>query len=527
MIAYLLLLLWLQPRRALTIQLTEQMDYLHFTAEIDIGEPPNTHTVKAIIDTGSGSLMVWNHPKETTSSFTCGCAKSGAGLCNVTAPQSTCSEFDFCNWRDPNGPCYNKQNIITFACDKEKILWNLQKSGTEKMKFNQDPRGIYYNADIIYVDFNEYVKSDYPIHKSDEIREFTDGVLGLSYNYSSIGQATSFWDMYGKGVPSSFALDLNRGCGVNDKLRCEMHIDWVDTEHYKVEYGNPDIVRKYMWGENVIFHEFQLYDLAMCNTKLFPEEIPMTNVIIDTGSSCLTLPNSVFRLLTQLLAEQITCLSTSVGRPKTCFVKPDLLKSLPPLRFRMRPDSSTWHVISLANLLFADVEDIARGTVKDLEICLQEDTNDEMVFGTMALLNFYTVFDIKEQKVGLASKEEASYTSQYSGKKVTCTSSLITPCQTDSKFCSHDSKSSGSSDLAMLFATVMIVLAVGAVLVLICYLYRNHLWLHTRRTMGYRGMGDVSLISNGEGEESVDVDAEISTDPGSQYAYAPPKTSQR
>jgi len=527
MIEYLLLLLWLQPLYALTLQLTEQMDYLHFTVEIEIGKPPNTKTIKAIVDTGSGSLMVWNYPQEESDTFTCGCTRSDrTSLCTKTAPSDTCKEFDFCTWRYPEGPCTNQQSIITFACDKEKILFNLQKSGTEVMKFQQDSRGVYYDADIIYADFNEYVKSDYPIHKSDEIREFTDGVLGLSYNYTSIGQATSFWDMYGKGVPSTFALDLSRGCGVDDHARCEMHIDWVDEEHYNVEYGKTDILRAYLWGEDVIFHEFQLYDLSMCNTKLFAEGTTSVNVIVDTGSSCLTLPNTVFKLLTQLLAEQITCLSTSVGRPKTCFVKPELLDSLPPLRFRLRPDSSRWHVISLSNLLFADVDDIARGTVSDLELCLQEDYSEEMVFGTMALLNFYTVFDLEQQRVGFASKEEATYTNQYSGKKVTCTSSLITPCKTESKFCTESTQKSGGTDLAMLFATIMIVLAVAAVLVLMCYLYRNHLWLHTRRTMGYRGMGDVSLINAGEGEDAEVMDAELSTDPGSQYTYDPPKSKR-
>jgi len=525
MIEYMLFVLWLQPLIALTLQLTEQMDYLHFTVEIEIGQPPNTETVKAIVDTGSGSLMVWNYPEETSSTFTCGCTiPDETSLCNDTAPEDTCPEFDFCNWKSPNGPCTNQQNVITFACDKEKILWNLKRSGTERMKFQQDPRGVYYDADVIYADFNDYVRSDYPIHKSDEIREFTDGVLGLSYNYTSIGQATSFWDMYGKGVPSTFALDLNRGCGVEDNLRCEMHIDWVDDENYNIEYSDTDILRKYLWGEDVIFHEFLLYDLAMCNTKLLSDDTTSVNVIVDTGSSCLTLPNAVFKLLTQLLAEQITCLSTSIGRPKTCFVKPELLSSLPPLRFRLRPDSSTWHVISLSNLLFADVDDIARGTVRDLELCLQEDESDEMVFGTMALLNFYTVFDLDNQRVGFASKEEPTYTNQYSGKKVNCRSSLVEPCQTDSKFCTQRSKSSGSTDYAMLFATIMIVLAVVAVVVLICYLYRNHMWLHTRRTMGYRGMGEVSLINAGEGVDAEDVDVEISTDPGSQYTYDPPKS---
>jgi len=527
MIECTLLLLWLKPLIALTLQLTEQMDYLHFTVEIEIGQPPHTQTVKAIVDTGSGSLMVWNYPKDTSSTFTCGCTRPGnASLCNETGPKNTCEEFDFCTWKHPDGPCANQQNLITFACDKERILWNLLKSGTERMKFQQDPRGVYYDADIIYADFSDYVKSDYPIHKPDEIREFTDGVLGLTYNYTSIGQATSFWDMYGKGVPSTVALELNRGCGVEDHLRCEMHIDWIDDENYKIEWSDTDIIRKYLWGEDVVFHEFVLYDLAMCNTKLLSDDVTSVNVVIDTGSSCLTLPNTVFKLLTQLLSEKITCLSVSVGRPKTCFVKPYLLSSLPPLRFRLRPDSSTWHVISLSNLLFADVDAIAEGTVSDLELCLQEDNDDEMVFGTMALLNFYTVFDLDNQRVGLASKEKLTYTNQNSGKEVSCHSSLVTPCQTDRRFCTESPKSSsGSTDIAMVFATIMIVLAVGAVLALIFYIYRNQLWLHTRRTMGYRGMGEVSLITAGEGDAGV-MDTEISTDPGSQYTYDPPKSKR-
>merc|ERR1719419_1009711 len=99
MLEYLLLLVTCY---SMTLELTEQMDYLHFTVEIDIGQPPNTKTVKTIVDTGSGSLMVWNYEAQESNTFVCGCTKnSQPDLCTKTAPKDTCVEFDFCVWKNP------------------------------------------------------------------------------------------------------------------------------------------------------------------------------------------------------------------------------------------------------------------------------------------------------------------------------------------------------------------------------------------------------------------------------------------
>merc|ERR1719320_377501 len=128
-------------------------------------------------------------------------------------------------------------------------------------------------ADVVLVTFKDYQQSDIPIHNFTDLRMYTDGILGLSYNYSSLGQKTTFWDMHGS-IPDSFALDFNRDCGVDNP--CEMHIDYINP-NYNVLWGDEDAFeRSYMFGQDVVFHEFEMYDLLLCNTRLLDDE-PTSN----------------------------------------------------------------------------------------------------------------------------------------------------------------------------------------------------------------------------------------------------------
>jgi len=503
---------------AMVLELEEVMDYLHFTVELVVGEQ-NPQTVRTILDTASGSLMTWHYrPWLNDTTFTCGCPGAG-NTCDSSAPEDTCSKYDYCSWTDSK--CHNYRDTVVFACDTERLEWSVKYSGKDNMRFGSDVRGVFREADLVSVGFKDYVKSDFPIHKKNQIMQYSDGVLGLSYSYQSVGQDTSFWQMYG-GSPDTFALDLNRNCGENLDLKCEMHIDTIDTVRYSnIEYSQ-DENKAFKYGEETVFHEFRLYDLLMCNTKLFDDDTPFLDTLVDTGSSCLGLPVQVFQPLTQLLSEHMQCHSMKPGRPKTCFISSNKLQFLPPLRFRLSPNSNRWHNLRLESLLFADITDVENGSVKNLELCLQETDFAGIQFGTMAILNFYTVFDLKNKRVGLHTKSGNKYmkTSGNVETEISCNYGSAgqprpkTLCETDSRFCtgddtggsgknSDDEPSGGGSNAAMFLLKFLAALSVLAVAGLAVYLYRSRMWLSTRRSLGYQGMLDGMLDQEERAEDGM------------------------
>lgn len=473
------------PENGLIIPLAQVMDYLHFVATIELGEGDDKVVVNPIVDTASGALMLWNYEGITSSIMDCGCFSSYTSRCTHTAlTEVKCAEFDFCSWFHIS--CISSQSVVTFNCDNELIKFNMDVSGGAVMKFSADSSGEPAEGDVVLVRFEDYEQSDIPIHNFTDLMKYTDGILGLSYNYSSLGQKTTFWDMYGS-VPESFALDFNRDCGVDNP--CEMHIDY-QNEKYDVQFGDTDYERK-SYGQDVPFHEFEMHDLLLCNTRLFDTMTDQKeNVLVDTGSSCLVLHTEVFGVLTTLLGPILTCMSVEEDRPKTCFVKKDDLEKLPPLRFRMHPDSDVWLNFRLENLLFGDMSGSSYEALDGdyYELCLQEDSTDT-VFGTMALTNFYSVFDLVNHRVGLANHNESNdYLDIVSGEKTSCTygevgqPETLSPCDIDSSLCSSSPKSSSS-------VNVLVVLGILVAILVLCLIL--FFFVMRRRKMNVELIGEV------------------------------------
>jgi len=455
----------LQPEGGLIIPLAQVMDYLHFVVSIVVGEGDDAVVVNSIVDTASGALMLWNHDGVTSSTIECGCYNSHQWMCTHGAQdEETCEEFDLCEWSVLS--C-DAPSSVTFMCDNEIITWDVEVSGAAVMRFLADSDGEPIESDVILASFWDSQQSDIPIHNFTQMMKYTDGILGLSYSYSRLGRKTTFWDIYGR-VPDSFSLDFNRDCGVDN--HCEMHIDYV-SDKYDIQFGETDFEREYKVGLQVIFHEFEMYDLLLCNTRLFDVmSTQVENVLVDTGSSCLVLQTEIFGAFTTLLGPILTCLSVTEGRPQTCFVKQENLANLPPLRFRMHPDSDAWLIIRLENLLFGKVGRIFDGAPHGSwnELCIQEHST-ATVFGTMVLTNFYAVFDLVNQSVGLANHDESNEWLDFNtGEIITCTygevgePKTLSLCEVDILFCGNSSSSSVDVLVVLVIVvTVFIVALMG------------------------------------------------------------------
>merc|ERR1719397_1741535 len=102
----------------------------------------------------------------------------------------------------------------------------------------------FFESNMILVSMEGAEQSDIPIHNFTDMKMYTDGIIGLSYNYSN--ERSTFWDLCG-GIPFEFALDFNRDCGVENL--CEMHINYINTDRYDVQYGDPEFDHKWADGE--------------------------------------------------------------------------------------------------------------------------------------------------------------------------------------------------------------------------------------------------------------------------------------
>jgi len=460
------------PEGGLIIPLAQVMDYLHFVVSIEVGEGDDAIVVNSIVDTASGALMLWNHDGVTSSTIECGCYNSHQWMCTHGAQdKETCEEFDYCEW---SALTCNAQNSVAITVDNEIISWDLDVSGEAVMRFLAASDVEPMESDFLLVSFQDYQQSDIPIHNFTQMLKYTDGIIGLSYSYRQLGQKTTFWDMYGR-VPESFSLDFNRDCGVDNP--CEMHIDYI-SDKYDVQFGDTDYERKYRYGLDVIFHEFEMYDLLLCNTRLFDViSTPDENVLVDTGSSCLVLRTELFAALTTLLGPILKCISVAKGRPQTCFVKQENLANLPPLRFRMHPDSNAWLIIRLENLLFGNMGGAFGWKLAEgyYELCIQEHSAHTS-FGTMALTNFYAVFDLVNESVGLANHDESNeYLDFDTGEMVTCSygelgePGTLSLCEVDISFCSSNSSSSSSSNMdVFLILVILVVVLVVALMAFFC-----------------------------------------------------------
>jgi len=507
--------------RGLIIPLTQVLDYLHFVVSIEVGEGNDAVVVNSIVDTASGASMLWNYEGVTSSMMTCGCYTKSPSICTYRArDEETCEEYSFCDWISMS--CYyGSEYPIMFLCDNEVITWDMEVSGKAVMRFLEDSDGDPIASNVVLASFQDSEQSIFPIHNFSQIMKYTDGVLGLSYDYIDVGQKTTFWDIYGS-KPDYFALDFKRNCGVDNP--CEMHIDYISDE-YDLQFGDTDFEREWIMDSKVIFHEFKMYDLFLCNTRLVDVlSVPDANVLIDTGSSCLILQTELFQALTTLLEPMVHCEALIEGRPKTCFIKKENLANLPPLRFRMHSDSDTWLVIRLENLRFG--ESAVLLTVSDdyYELCIQEHSSDT-VFGTMAMTNFYAVFDLINQRVGLSNHNESNqYLDSDTGEMITC------------NYGEHQSNSFSSSHTDVFLVLLILVAALVLALVLFfCVMRRRKLRVEVIEAEGFWPLGSqgvtgrlgdmASVQVNDDGIGEVDfrnlVEQKLESEPTDEPTYLP------
>ena len=222
------------------------------------------------------------------------------------------------------------------------------------------------------------------------------GVLGLSPQ----PRASYPWEVYVAGFGSRFSLDLQPpgrrsrlGLGAPNRSWAVGAPQWSSQQH------------------SPAFHRLELVDLAVCGAALIGDRSSYWPALVDTGASCLGLPERLFDALFAWVAVA-NCTGPSSPTHR-CILPPGVpAASLPTLSFRLRQNAPQLQ-LPLEDLVLPARADGAR------ELCilrLPKPTDaarpwpqpwpQPIILGTQALLPFVTHFEMGEgrRRVGLAAK---------------------------------------------------------------------------------------------------------------------------
>lgn len=243
------------------------------------------------------------------------------------------------------------------------------------------------------------------------------GVIGLSYT-TNVTEITAFQSLLANvSGPSNqtFGLDFRNSGSTIDSVKAEqssMQLGGVKTAFAKTIRWSQQA------QSQLTKHLFFLEKLQFCGIQLLGNYSTNWEVLVDTGSSCLTLPGEIYDSLTVWFHNATTVSSYN---------------SLPALSFNVIGANETLF-IPLANLILpataiSYAEKGAPYVGSNNRLCLIRGGNirttngkynnppQQIVFGSLVLQSIYFAADFATGSVGLANKLSHSEVSFYSNPK--------------------------------------------------------------------------------------------------------------
>lgn len=144
---------------------------------------------------------------------------------------------------------------------------------------------------------------------------------------------------------------------------------------------------------------------------------PVFSAIVDTASTCLSLPREVFDILKGWLPMDCEAVRGALptSTPEHCFLPPSVTPVLPTIDLKISADGD-WLHLPVAALLRDENSGTATKAgsrrvcvTRDYSYATQEvEGKPNIIFGNMALKAFYASFAMNPQRVGLANKVTAT-----------------------------------------------------------------------------------------------------------------------
>mmetsp|Transcript_40927 Transcript_40927/g.99197 ORF Transcript_40927/g.99197 Transcript_40927/m.99197 type:complete len:504 (+) Transcript_40927:48-1559(+) len=255
-----------------------------------------------------------------------------------------------------------------------------------------------------------------------------DGVLGASHSSLSTNPIELLLQPHGL----MFALDLSPRGANGGTLLLGGTYALPTTAEEAASTPLPGVE----WSEvqdRPRYQQLELFEPAVCGASLLGKTSSHWSAIVDTGSSCLSLPDDVFDAMWGWVPAN--CTSDSPPSPGTttirrCYLLPSMdATKLPVLSFRLEQHGRTLQ-LPLEELLLPPDQNGAREfcvrsthrTAADASCPEACPSSSPILIGTMALQRFFAVFDMQStrSRVGLAPKYPSLSSEELAVRKESC-----------------------------------------------------------------------------------------------------------
>eukprot|EP00405_Crypthecodinium_cohnii_P037811 CAMPEP_0206539544 /NCGR_PEP_ID=MMETSP0325_2-20121206/8488_1 /ASSEMBLY_ACC=CAM_ASM_000347 /TAXON_ID=2866 /ORGANISM="Crypthecodinium cohnii, Strain Seligo" /LENGTH=681 /DNA_ID=CAMNT_0054037127 /DNA_START=459 /DNA_END=2500 /DNA_ORIENTATION=- len=289
---------------------------------------------------------------------------------------------------------------------------------TLRLLGDREPKDIDWDSMAVRLLVDPMTIQNKPEQVPLKLFEGTSGILGASGTSLSCRSETLWTAFLDKENITSFSLDLAPPLeaiiqGPGDKSRIVVN----ELERQSLP---PKVEEAIVWSQpkqtgdivNDGMHEFLLYKLEVCGTDLLYNVSSNWLVVIDTSGPCLTLPPFLFDRV--IAHAPIDCPFKPGEKAAGRLCRPRRSapgSKLPSLFFRLEdlgmPEPAKLF-IPLERLIFTETDG------SEL-LCLSRDDSDEesapanmmyshIAFGSLVISSLYTVVDLENHTIGLASK---------------------------------------------------------------------------------------------------------------------------
>lgn len=368
-------------RRFVSLSLSSDGNHHHLPVRY------NNQSLELIVDTGSSDLMVFDSRFCAGSFLHSGCYVFNASESNIT---SLPPRFQFKLHLD------NEVIVDPFP---RKIGGNLQLDasvlGTTGKQVMERATESYLSSNMVF----DTVRAPYTA-----LHAFpgADGLVGFAYSDLSSFGGSAGMRLLNPSIPPYpvFAMDLN-----GPEKESRLWIGGIDEEYRdRLVWGGPD---------SIAYHTFMIRELKVCGVDLIDNFTDYSfHGLVDTGASCLGLPQELFDSLISWLpvvCHTRTFLTGGLRQDVQCVLKPDVPTVLPTLTFIMSPATGRDNDHTPLHL---PLEDLLIGR----QLCLRR--TDAVVpgvgvvsfgistisFGNRALRSLFTVFHGPTAQMAMANK---------------------------------------------------------------------------------------------------------------------------
>jgi len=263
----------------------------------------------------------------------------------------------------------------------------------------------------------------------------TQGTLGMFYHICAPGQGEAkcetpypaLLSTLPRSVGHTFTFDFNPP-GIPSYMHFGVPEEGWKGMQWSETQPIPLVGRTTAYSAPYAFHSFEIYDMSLCGANLLSNYSSHWTAMVDTGASCLSLPEEFFQMVTawvpalECVSERVQGYDNTECKDSLCSEFNNLTicylaegasaDDLPVLSFRLSEKGSELH-LPLSGLIVNDRPSgrprVCVNPADSIAMFRREEIKSflffpKISFGTLALRNLHITFDMEATTVGLRNK---------------------------------------------------------------------------------------------------------------------------